>query len=196
MSARVVSPTYALFVVVGALVFTFLGAFWALASIANWPGVPAWGNVLVAAPVIGLTAYAVVRMVSSRRLPRAADSATADRDGKRMGIAFGVIFTVEFALIAVAAVLLDNAGHSLLIPVAVAFIVGVHFLPLARVFRLPFYYVTGTLCAACALGALFLPIETGRLVVLGLSIATVLWISGLVVLLRYTGRPGTPGSEA
>jgi hypothetical protein len=186
----VVTPTYALFVVIGALVFSFLGAFWAVESIANWRGASARAYALVAIVVIGLTAFAVARLASSRSLPRAADPAAASREGRQMGIAFGVIFAVEFGLIALVAVLLDNAGRSLLIPVAVAFIVGVHFLPLARVFRLPFYYVTGLLCMACSLGVLMLPVESVRLLVLGLSVAAVLWVSALVVLLRYTGRPG------
>jgi len=186
----VVTPTYALFVVIGALIFSFLGAFWAAESIANWPGAPAWAYGLVAVLVLGLTAFAVARLVSSRSLPPAADPVAASREGKRMGIAFGVTFTVEFVLIALVAVLLDNAGHSLLIPVAVALIVGAHFLPLARVFRLPFYYVTGLLCMACALGVLLLPAESVRLLVLGLSVAAVLWVSAFVVLIRYTGLSG------
>jgi hypothetical protein len=177
-----------MFVVIGALVFSVLGAFWAVESIANWPGAPVWAYGLVAIPVIGLTALAATRLVSSRSLPRAADPAAARREGKRMGIVFGAVFTVEFGVIAVVAVWLDTAGHSLLIPVAVAFIVGAHFLPLARVFRLPFYYVTGLVCIACALGALLLPVESVRLLVLGLSVAAVLWTSALVVLLRHTGH--------
>jgi hypothetical protein len=179
-----------MFVVTGTVVFSFLGAFWAIVSIANWQGAPLWGYSLVAVPVIALNALAVTRLISSRSLPRAADPAAARRDGKRMGIAFGIIFTVEAGLIAMVALWLDNAGRSLLIPVAVAFVVGAHFLPLARVFRLPFYYVTGLLCIACALSVLLIPVESMRLVILGLSFAAVLWISALVVLLRHTGRSG------
>jgi hypothetical protein len=186
-SRLAVTPTYAMFVVVGALVFTLLGAYWAVASLVNWPAAPVWAYALVAIPAAGLVALAVVRLVRSRALPPAVDPAQASHDGKRMGVAFGVIFTVEFALIALSAVLLDNAGRSLLIPVVVAFIVGVHFLPLARVFRLPFYYVTGVLCAACALASLLIGVEAVRLHVLGLAVAAVLWASALVVLLSHTG---------
>jgi hypothetical protein len=185
--SRVVTPTYAMFVVIGAAIFTLLGASWALASVVNWPGAPAWAYGLVAVPVAGLSAFALVRLVRSRELPAASDPAQARHDGRRMGIAFGIIFTVESALIAFAAVALDSAGRALLIPVAVALIVGVHFLPLARVFRLPFYYLTGVLCVACALASLAIPVESVRLLVLGLAIAVVLWASALVVLLRYTG---------
>jgi hypothetical protein len=185
--SRVVTPTYAMFVVIGALVFTFLGAFWSVESIVNWPGAPVWTYGLVAIPTVGLTAFAFMRLVRSRGLPAASDPTRASRDGKRMGIAFGIIFTVEFALVAVCAVVLDNAGRSLLIPVAVAFIVGLHFLPLARVFRLPFYYVTGLACVTCSLGSLLVADEPVRLLALGLAVAAVLWASALVVLLRYTG---------
>jgi len=72
MSARgpraVVTPTYALFVRDRALVFTFLGAFWAVESIANWTGAPVWAYGLIAVPVIGLTAFAAAGLVSSRGL--------------------------------------------------------------------------------------------------------------------------------
>ena len=176
-----------MFVVIGALVFTFFGAFWAVASVVNWPAAPLGAYGLVAIPVVALTVLAVVRLIRSRELPPAVDPTQAKRDGKRMGIEFGIIFTLEFAFIAVTAVLLDNADRTLLIPVAVAFIVGLHFLPLAWVFRLPFYYVTGVLCVASALTSLAIRDESVRLLVLGLAIAVVLWVSALIVLLRYAG---------
>ena len=189
-SRVVVTPTYAMFVVIGAVVFTFLGAFWAVESIANLPAAPLWSYGLVAIVVVALGALAVRRFASSRSLPPAADPVQASREGKRMGIVFGVVFTVEFALIAVAATVLDSTGHSLLIPVAVAFIVGAHFLPLAAVFKLPFYYVTGAVCMVCALASLLIVVEPVRLFALGLAIAAILWVSALVVLLRYTRQLG------
>ena len=184
------TPAYARFAAIGALIFTFIGAGWVIASLMNWPATQPWVYALVAAPVIALTGLAVVRIITASRLPQVRDPALAAARGRRMGIAFGIIFTVEAALIAASAIALDSVGRSLLIPVAVAFIVGLHFLPLAWVFRLPLYYVTGLLCVACALASLLVSSETARLLALGLAMGLVLWASAVVVLVRYASPSG------
>jgi hypothetical protein len=91
---------------------------------ANWHEAPWWAYVVLDVPPVALIALTVVRLRASASLPEAANTAQAAREGKRSGIAFGVIFTVEAALIALAAVLLEKAGRPLLIPVAVWAVAG------------------------------------------------------------------------
>lgn len=175
---------------IGALVLSWFGAFWAFASILHWPRATFWTWALAGIPVVALTLFSILRMIGAAGLPEAADGAQAAREGKRMGRNFGIICGIEFALIGGASALLARSGRPLLIPVAIALIVGLHFLPLARVFRLPVYYATGVLCVAFALASLLVADETVRLLALGVAMAVVLWLSAAAVLLRHTGRDG------
>ncbi len=173
---------------IGALVLSWFGAFWAFASIVHWPAAPPWAYAAAGLPVVALTLFSASRIVGSATLPPANDEAEAAREGKRMGRNFGIVCGIEFALIGAAAAALGSTGHPLLIPVAIALIVGLHFLPLARVFGLRVYTFTGVLCVACSLASLLVTDETARLLALGLAMAAVLWVSAGLVLFRYTGR--------
>lgn len=181
MRHNAVSRDYARGVAIGALILTFFGVFWAFA---NWPQAPSWAYGVLSLPVVTLTLFAVVRFINTAKLPEAMDGDQAARDDKRTGIAFGVVFAVEFILIAAAAAILNNLDRPLLIPVAIALIVGLHFFPLARLFHVPVYSVTGLLCVACAFASLLVADESVRLLLLGLTIAIILWGSAGVVLMK------------
>jgi hypothetical protein len=174
-------------VVAGALILTYFGAFWAYESITNWPQVSPLAVVLLSLPVVALTVFAILRFIGVARLPIATNGEQAVRDGKRIGITFGVIFTVEFILIAVVSIILANLDRPLLIPVAIALIVGLHLFPLARVFRLRVYTITGLMCVVSSLASLLIYEEALRLLVLGLAVAIILWVSAGVVLIWNTG---------
>jgi len=67
---------------------------------------------------------------------------------------FGIVFGTEILLIALANILLSTFQVDRFIPPATALIVGIHFVPLARLFRVPMYYITGALLIMLALVAL------------------------------------------
>jgi hypothetical protein len=76
------------------------------------------------------------------------------------------------------------------IPPAIALIVGLHFLPLARLFRVTFYYITGVLLCVLALVAIIalirgLPIAGPSpynwSLVVGIGATLILWLTALVV---------------
>jgi hypothetical protein len=183
-----ISRPYAIGVSIGALVLTFFSMFWAFEAISNWPQTPPYFYTIISQPVLWITIFAASRLNTVMKIPPPTrEDQIPQDDGKKTGIIFGVIFAVEFVLIAVAAAILNALGRPLLIPIVVALIVGLHFFPLARLFDVQLYSVTGFLCVVCALGSLFIVDEALRLMLLGLSIAVVLWGSAVVVLLRYTG---------
>ena len=97
---------------------------------------------------------------------------------------FGIIFGIEGALIALAAILLGQHGLGLWIPFAAALIVGIHFLPLARVFDMPLYYWTGFASVVGVLGCLFIHDVYVRVLAVGLVMAAVLWLSVIVLLVQ------------
>jgi hypothetical protein len=192
---RTVTRDYARGVTIGAFVLTFFGAFWASEALTNWPQTPPWAYGVLGVPAVALTLFAILRFINVAKLPEAVDGDQAARGGKRTGIAFGVVVAAEFILIAAASVIFGKLGWPLLIPVAIALIVGLHFFPLARLFHVPVYSVTGLLCVVSSLASLLVADEAVRLLLLGLAIAIILWGSAGVALFRYTGFRG-PVSEA
>ena len=130
---------------IGALVLTGFGGFWAIESVVHQSEAPAWEWVAVGVTGAVLASLCLLRMVRAANLAEAHDPGLAARAGRRMGMSFGIIFGIEGLLIGAAAAALAQAGRPLLIPVAIALIVGLHFFPLARVFRVPVYHLTGSL---------------------------------------------------
>ena len=180
---------------VGVFVLTYAGAWWAFGALGSHPGTPAWQFVAAMIPVLTLTTFLVVRLVavvrSPSRKPSVAEAAEGARRGRRMGILFGLVCTAEGLLIASAASMLSSAGRPLLIPVAVAAIVGLHFIPLSRIFSMPIYMVTGTLIAGLAAASLLIADEHVRVFALSLLVAGVLWASAARALVYTRTLPRT-----
>ena len=172
---------------VGALVLTGFGGFWALESVAHLPELPSWKYGVAGLPILVLLCFAVFRLIHAGGLAEASDADQAARAGRKMGMRFGIIFGIEGALIGAAAAGLAGADRPLLIPVAIALIVGLHFFPLARVFDLRVYAFTGAFCTIAAVASLLVADSIARLVALGFAMAAILWISAAVVLMRHTG---------
>ena len=109
---------------------------------------------------------------------------------------FSLIFAAELLTIVVARIVLALANHlELFVPVT-ALVVGAHFLPLARMFHVGIYYVTGALLIGLAvLIPLVLPVSAtfaGAQIqdwwsVVGFGAALVLWGTGLALWLRGQG---------
>ena len=110
--------------------------------------------------------------------------------GKTISKWFAVVFFSGFATIGLANFLLNSTHHDEIIPLVTALIVGIHFLPLANIFRITAYYMTGTSISLLAVGALiallFFKVTLGGLyawaTVVGLGNAVILWITALYVL--------------
>lgn len=114
-------------------------------------------------------------------------STAADKmQRKRMGIAYGVIFGLEGLLIgAVAGILTGLHKDTYVIP-AIAFIVGLHFYPIAKVFnRTIDYYLATWVCVAAGIGVVLAGRRTTAATVsavVGLGVACATSIYGLYML--------------
>jgi hypothetical protein len=169
--------------IAGAAILTLFGGWWCIAALANWTGRPDWPIPAAFVTTIVLLVLCVMRLVASRNIPTIDDPVAAAK-GKRAGMFFGIIFGIEGGLIAFCSMLLASRGLGLWIPIAIAIIVGVHFLPLAHVFDVPLYYWTGALSVLGVLGCLLISDVHTRLLWVGLVMAAVLWLSVIVLLLQ------------
>lgn len=127
----------------GILLVTFFAAYWAFAGGSFLSGT-LQVVVFVIAALFTLTFFAlgIYILLAARRF-QPDTSAEGQATGKRIGRWFGLVFGLEMVLIALASILLARSQHTQYIVPVVALIVGLHFLPLARLFDVPAYLITG-----------------------------------------------------
>ena len=118
-------------------------------------------------------------------------SAEEAAEGKKMGMWFGIIFGAEGLLIVVAINIVNHFGYPDLIIPAIALVVGLHFFPLARVFKRKIDYWLATWSVLIALLGFFFtlnktipPRGVAAFVGIGLAMATSCY--GLYMI--YYGR--------
>ena len=168
-------------IVVGAAILTAAGAFWCITALCYWSARPGWAIPLASATTIGLLALCAARFAASRRVVSVYDPVAAAA-GRRIGMLCGVIFWIEFGLIALCAAWLARHGLVLWIPIVAATIVGIHFLPLARILAVPLYYGTGVFSIIGVAGCLLIPNFGLRLFCVGFVMAAVLWTTSSILL--------------
>ncbi len=152
----------------------------AVAGLTSWtPGRIAAGAVAVVLAV--LVAGLALPSGASPTMRRGRSSANLGRDFVRVNLA-------QTVLILVAVLGFARAGRPLLIAPATCLLVGLHFLPLARIFGIPLYLVTGAVLVLVAVTGLVLVTtdvaDSAVLVAVGLPAAVTLWCTSLL-LPRY-----------
>ncbi|MDQ1507561.1 MAG: hypothetical protein QOD57_5288 [Actinomycetota bacterium] len=167
----------------------------------TWVGVARDGLSSVAASLVLVAGVAVCAMliVGALRLRRAAAAGglaapTPPGAGReKVQRRFWLVTLGEGAAIAATVSVLGRSGRSEWIPAAICAVVGLHFIPLARLFDVPLYYATAAgLCLVAAItmilgatgaAALWRPLP-------GLGAALTLWATSLGLLLTtHTGPP-------
>ncbi|CRK85097.1 DUF7010 family protein [Neobacillus massiliamazoniensis] len=176
----------------GVIFMAFFGTLWAYTGVMGLQG---WGVplLLVAAVIIGIALFigGLLLIRASRELKNQFSKEDLKR-GKSIRFWFNIIFAAEGLAIVISIVLCNATRHSELIPLIIAIIVGVHFLPLAHLFQVKLYYFTGTLlCLLAIFTLLFIPEKAtlgeyqinAFMSVVGLGSALILWGTGLAILL-------------
>src|SRR5699024_847532 len=98
---------------------------------------------MILAILIGAALFfsGIMMIRQSRHLP----NTNKFRNAKNVKKWFNIVFEVEFVLIGIAAIVTNVIGHFDWFFPIMAIIVGVHFFPLAHLFQVSAYYVTGML---------------------------------------------------
>ena len=178
---------------VGIVVCAVMGLAWAASTL----GVL---SVVVAVPVLTASVGVAVTLIAGahrlrRTLAAGPALASPSADFGNFRRRFNLIALAEFAAIAAAINGLSWLGYSQWIPAAICGVVGLHFLPLARLFRVGLYYATAAaLCLAAGatmvLGAAGAPASLWRLLP-GFGAALALWATGARLLVT-TVTPRLP----
>ncbi len=149
---------------------------------------------ILALATIILLSGGILQLRAASRLPRDTSSPGETRgeaEGKRYGWIFGLVFGLEIVIIALGSILLNVFHHPEFLLPFVSIVVGVHFFPLAKLFNVRLYYVTGALLVLVGvIVMLAVPVQTmvGNLhawdALVGSLCAVILWLTGIYAELR------------
>ena len=157
----------------GAIIMTVFGAIW-------WM-IGAHASRRGSAPlyVLGLLIAAALTFAAMR----SANPATTPEEESRRGRLVGIASAIEGVLILIAVNVLRNIGKAGFVAPAVAVIVGLHFVPLARWLPASLYYGTALLLIVVGGVGYTVPDDHGRLLLVSFASAAVLWLTAATVLL-------------
>ena len=181
----------------GVIVFAIAGGFWlglGIGTVATQVGwlVCAVSTVLQVGGCASLL-WAAVRL---RRKAGFQSSELKDSDGRRTPetrrIFTGLRWTIagQTALIGLAVWACVRAGAEQMIWPAIALVVSLHLIPLARIFHVRVYYATAAAGSIVALVALWWGTQPQAVASLGAAMAIVMWVSA-VYLLSHADRIAT-----
>ena len=125
---------------------------WSLAVIGSL-----WAEITLVITIIVITVLTIFSIFSIKaaiKLPK--DPPRKTNRQKKIGLLFVLVVFLEVAAISIVASIATSSGNSDMIPSLALIIVGIHFFPLAIIFHVPRYYLTGLLfCAIPAAMLLF-----------------------------------------
>jgi hypothetical protein len=133
---------------------------------------------LVTALTILIGGWAALRFRNARRYK------DSDADRQRwasIATLFWLDTAAEWVLGAGAVVTLAHYGRYSLIPQFLGIIMGLHFLPLAKLLRAPRYYVMGTVMILCVLASLLVREGNIRNIIACAGIGLPMWITSVVI---------------
>ena len=172
----------------GAIILAIFGGGWMVAALHTLPHVWFWLFPCALLPASLLVIWGVSLIRASNRMREsepaltAAEVAAESAVGKR----FAWIFGGEGVAIFIAANVLANIGKSAFLLPTIGVIVGLHFMPLARLFRYSLYYWSGAIQVVLCLGtAVAMRSHLNALnTVVGLEMGLTLWITVFARLIR------------
>jgi len=147
---------------------------------------------IVAVPAVGLIAWSIVLVRATRRLPSSPDELDHWRTVRKfswldVGLEWGLIGVTLFAF--------ARVGRFDLVPQAFGVIIGLHYLPLGKIFRGQQYYWTGAVMLVAAIGSLLIPPGRIRNIVACAAVGLTLWVSCLAILCWIPSAAGEINSN-
>ncbi|MGZ6364289.1 MAG: hypothetical protein ACXWP0_21640, partial [Ktedonobacterales bacterium] len=118
-------------------ILTGFGTVWAISGVSNLPTSERDILLFAIAGVLVILVIANIRLWQHAGRVPAYSTPEEATYREKAGARFGLVFGGEMALIIVANIVLVITRHFTLITPAIALIVGIHFLPLAYIFRAP-----------------------------------------------------------
>jgi hypothetical protein len=165
---------------VGAIVCAGFGAYslywWTQAAIEG--DRRPWFGAIAAVTAI-LVVWAIATLTSLRHAPRVILN---KRLARFYRIGYGLIVAIEGAAISVGGPILGHFHRPDLYGQWIGAVVGLHFFPLGKLFKIPLYYGTGAAISLAAFGSLLVAPGPLRSVISAGGTGLALWITAVVIL--------------
>lgn len=162
------------YLAIGGMVYAFVSALWVgIAFFAG--GLSPTLTIVALLLVILLAATAGLKL---RRIPPVNQTAAESPDSTALGKWFGIIFAAEGIAIGVGSGLLAAVGLEAWIVPWVAFVVGLHFVPLCFLLRLPADYLAAAAILLLTLATVVFAPPSGWALFISMGTALVLWLAG------------------
>ena len=166
---------------IGALVLTGFAAGWMLFAF-RFVKRFGWGTLLGTIVITaGLCWGAARQMQRARRMPHAAVASPPTAAARETGRQFQIVLALEWIPILAAVIIFRRMKRPDFILPTIALIVGLHFIPLARVFGVPLYYASGTAIVLVAIAGFFAK-PPARQAIACIGSGVVLWITAALLL--------------
>lgn len=168
---------------IGALVCGGFGALWMFQAV-YWGGIatPAWISLAALLTAVFIL-WPATLLWSLRRSPYGAGGS---QSWSAVAPKYWTIVIIEWLTLSIAVNWLNRIGHGDLTPQVVGIVVGLHFWPLAKLFKAHIYYWTGAVMLLGVLASLLIPAGSVRnLVAYGMG-GYSLWATAAVILCQDT----------
>jgi len=165
----------------GVLFLSGFGGLWFLLGLAASQRLSLPTACALAAGLAALVAGAVLLRRRSAALP---PSTLDPEEQRRAGRTFGRVNAVQWAAIVLIAVVLGRLHLDAYTPAAVTVVVGLHFFPLARLFRSPQHHVTGAALVLWGAVCLLLVPRDVLQSTSAFGTGAILWTAAAVTLVR------------
>jgi len=165
---------------VGAIVCAGFGAYalywWTEAAIQAERGL--WFGAIVAVAAI-LVAWAIANLVTLSHEPKVVLDKRLVRFYR---IGYALIVAIEGAAISVGGPILGHFHRPELLGEWIGAVVGIHFFPLGRLFKIPLYYWTGAAISLAAFGSLLISSSALSSAMCAGGTGAALWVTAAVIL--------------
>jgi hypothetical protein len=174
-NARSYHPSLAL----GGIFLSVFGALWLSGASFSYSGV---NLPMLSIIVVGSLLICAWALTTFRSRGLAFTGASDSAAGKRIRKGLILVNVIQWSSIGMAVLLLNLTGHVAWILPCVIFVVGIHFVPLAKLFRYRGYYLTAAALVLVALLYLFFGSERDSVALSLLATGATLWVSAIVLL--------------
>lgn len=171
----------------GVTFMTFFGALWSSIGIIGSNGLGTPWLLVLSVIVTLILLFGAISLFGKARSMRATVTPKEREDRKKTNRKFGLIFGLEGLAICIASIICNLTNHFEVFFPIMAIIVGLHFFPLAALFREKFYYGTGVVLCILGIITFFLPMNAtighvsliATSTFIGFGAALTLWVTGL-----------------
>ena len=165
---------------VGAMVCAGFGAYalyWWVPAAIHGEQIPWFGT--IAAVTAIFVVWAIANLVALRHVPRVALDKRLVRFYR---IGYALIVAIEGAAISVGGPILGHFHRPDLFGQWIGAVVGIHFFPLGKLFKIPLYYWTGAAISLAAFGSLLISTSALSSALCAGGTGVALWITAVVIL--------------